>query len=219
MQGLCSSKTRVWMSGQGCWPSFGSHPSWQDSHMCKSFRKNIADSVNDLPWVQWHHRDHPLWDFPHLSHNIWTHTMESKATLKKKRKRNHKIVAWRLEKELGRCWATSQASPAGSPLYLVVLFVCGLCLSQDLGAVLTFTISSYVTWEGLKLEGAKLFLVLLGGELKKYFSILNKIINNAKCVLIESWSRERQNKSILFPLSSPSLPQRGHTAVCQRVHI
>lgn len=161
MQGLCSSKTRVWMSGQGCWPSFGSHPSWQDSHMCKSCRKNIADSVNDLPRVQWHHRDHPLWDFPHLSHNIWTHTMESKATLKKKRKRNHKIAARRLEKGLGRCWTNRQASPAGSPLclwsYLSVAFA---YLSQDLGAVLIFTVSPYVTWEGLKLEGAKLFLVL-----------------------------------------------------------
>lgn len=174
MQGLCSSKTRVWMSGQGCWPSFGSHPSWQDSHMCKSFRKNIADSVNDLPWVWWHHRDHPLWDFPHLSHNIWTHTMESKATLKKK-KRNHKIAARRLEKGLGRCWTNSQASPAGSPLCLEVLFAHGLCLSQDLGAVLIFTVSSYVTWEGLKLEGAKLFLVLLNSVVNsKIFSILNE---------------------------------------------
>lgn len=51
------------MGGQSCRPSFGSHPYWQCSHMCKSFKKNIADSMSGLHWVQWHHRDHPLRDF------------------------------------------------------------------------------------------------------------------------------------------------------------
>lgn len=131
MQGLCSSKTRVWMSGQGCWPSFGSHPSWQDSHMCKSCRKNIADSVNDLPRVQWHHRDHPLWDFPHLSHNIWTHTMESKATLKKKRKRNHKIAARRAGERTREMLDKQTGLSSRQPTLLVVLFVRGLCLLKS----------------------------------------------------------------------------------------
>lgn len=175
MQGLCSSTARVWMRGQSCWPSFGSHPYWQYSHMCKSFRKNIADSVGDLPWVQWHHRDHPLWDFPHLSHNIWTQTMESKATLKKSRKRNHKIAASRLEKELGRCWTTRRGFPADTPLCLEVLevFACGFCLSQDLWAVLILTVSSQVTWKGLKLEDIKLFLVFLNSVVVDPKVILN----------------------------------------------
>lgn len=81
--------------------------------MCKSFRTSIADNASDLSWVQRHHRDHPMWDFPHPAHNIWTQLKwTSKASLKKKRKRRGVIKgqskAWRQSWDRDSVWPGRQ---------------------------------------------------------------------------------------------------------------
>ena len=100
-----------WEGDQGYKPSFGSHPCWKDFHMCKSFRTNTADSVSDLPYVQWHHRTTPCGTFPPITFQLSENEHQKHPEEEKKKKRCHKRAAWGLEKKLrsGQCLARQRA--------------------------------------------------------------------------------------------------------------
>lgn len=102
MQGLCSNKTGVWMRGQGCRPSLAVIPTDRILTCVNLLRKTLQTvwatclGSSDIIGTTL------CGTFPHLFHNIWTQTMEFKATLKKNRRTYHKAAAWRLEEEVGR---------------------------------------------------------------------------------------------------------------------
>lgn len=101
VQGQCPHWPGAGKRGQGCKPSFGSHSWWKDFHMCKSLRTKTADSMSakfsGSASGSGHLRDHPKWDFPHLSHNI---SAQWKWTQKPPCRRKERDVSLYLEKQL-----------------------------------------------------------------------------------------------------------------------